>query len=112
MSQKQPVDRSTPTLGQTSDTYDDTAVFLASELRNNVNHTIGSILTVLEASITSKEQLEAIKSLVRKELFLMADRNQGVLYERAKMQRSGLTPKKYIEFKDSNGEYEAHSIQE
>lgn len=108
---KKPVNQDNPTLGQTSDTYDDTAVYLAGELRNNVNHTLGSILTVLEASVTDRNQLEALKSLVRKELFLMTDRNQAALYERAKMQRSGLAPKKYIEFKDSNGEYEAHSIQ-
>lgn len=97
-------------VNQTKDSYDDTAVHLASQLRDNVNHTLGSILTVLEASITDRSQLEAIKSLVRKELFLMADRNQGALYERAKMQKSGLTPKKYIEFKNSKGEYEAHTI--
>lgn len=101
-----------PSLSNALDEYDDTAVYLSGELRNNVGHTLGSILTVLEASITDKNQLEAIKSLVRKELFLMADRNQGAVYERAKMQRSGLTPKKYIEFKDSNGEYEAHSVQQ
>lgn len=105
------VDQDDPTLGQTSDTYDDTAVHLASELRDNVGYTLGSILTVLEASVTDKSQLEALKSLVRKELFLMADRNQAAVYERAKMQRSGLAPKKYIEFKDSNGKYDAHSIQ-
>lgn len=110
MSEK-PVNQDDPDLGQTSDTYDDTAVHLAAMLRDNLNHTLGSILTVLEASVTDEGQLEAIKSLVRKELFLMADRNQGTVYERAKMQRSGLTPKKYIEFKDSNGKYEAHSIQ-
>lgn len=111
MSEK-PVNQDGPSLDQTSDTYDDTAVFLAGSLRDNTNHTLGSILTVLEASITDANQLEAIKSLVRKELFLMADRNQGAVYERAKMQRSGLTPKKYIEFRDSNGSYEAHSIQQ
>lgn len=106
------VNQDSPTLGQTSDTYDDTAVYLSGELRDNTGHTLGSILTVLEASITDKNQLEAIKSLVRKELFLMTDRNQGAIYERAKMQRSGLKPKKYLEFKDSNGEYEAHSVQQ
>jgi len=106
-----PVSQDDTTLGQTSDTYDDTASYLAGELRSNASYTLGSILTVLEASIADKSQLEAIKSLVRKELFLMTDRNQGAVYERAKMQRSGLSPKKYIEFKDSNGEYEAHSIQ-
>lgn len=108
---KQPVKSDDPTLGQTSDTYDDTAVYLAGELRDNTNHTLGSILTVLEAALTEPKQLEALKSLVRRELFLMTDRNQAVLYERAKMQRSGLAPKKYIEFKDSKGEYEAHSVQ-
>lgn len=106
-----PVNQEVPTLGLTSDTYDDTAVHLASELRNNGNHTIGSILTVLEAVIADEKRLEAVKSLVRKELFLMVDRNQGAVYERAKMQRKGLTPKAYIEFKDSNGNYDAHSIQ-
>lgn len=99
------------TLGENPDKYDETALYLAGELRGNTNHTLGSILTVLEAVITEERQLEAIKSLVRKELFLMTDRNQGALYERAKMQRSGLTPKAYIEFKDSKGNYEAHSIQ-
>ena len=93
------------------DQYDETALWLAGELRGNTNHTLGSILTVLEAVITDERQLEATKSLIRKELHLMTDRNQGRLYERAKMQRSGLTPKAYIEFRDSNGQYEAHSIQ-
>jgi hypothetical protein len=107
-----PVDQDSPELGQSSDTYDETAVYLAGEMRNNANYTLGSILTVLEASMTDKNQLEAVKSLVRKEMFLMTDRNQGVMYERAKMQRSGLTPKKYVEFRDSSGEFEAHSIQQ
>lgn len=98
-------------LGKALDEYDDTAVYLVSEMRDNSNHTLGCILTLLEAVITDKNQLEAIKSLIRKEIFLMTDRNQGAVYERAKMQRSGLTPKKYIEFKDSNGGYEGHSIQ-
>lgn len=106
-----PVNIEDPTIGQTSDTYDDTAYYLVDELRNNANHTVGSILTVLEAVIVDERQLEAVKSLIRKELFLMVDRNQGRVYERAKMQRSGLTPKAYIEFRDSNGQYEAHSIQ-
>ena len=100
-----------PSLSNALDEYDDTAVYLSNELRDNVGHTLGSILTVVEASITDKNQLEAVKSLVRKELYLMANRNQGVVYERAKMQRKGLTPKKYTEFKNSNGEYEAHSVQ-
>lgn len=90
--------------------YDDTAVFLSSELRDNTNYTLGIILTVLEAALTDKHQLEAIKSLVRKELFLMADRNQAAVYERAKMQLTGLAPKKYQELRD-NGEYAGHSIQ-
>ena len=93
------------------DQYDETALWLAGELRGNTNHTLGSILTVLEAVITDERQLEATKSLVRKEIYLMTDRNQGSLYERAKMQRGGLKPKAYIEFRDSNGQYEAHSIQ-
>jgi len=107
-----PVNNQDPSTGHTKDTYDDTAVYLSSELRSNANHTIGSILTVLEAVMTDTKQLEATKSLIRKELFLMVDRNQGRVYERANMQRSGLTPKAYIEFKDQNGEYEAHSIQQ
>jgi hypothetical protein len=106
-----PVDQDNPTLGQTSDTFHDEAVHLVSELRNNGNHTLGSILTIIEAVITDKKQVEAVKSLVRKEIHLLIDRNQGEIYERAKMQRSGLKPKEYIEFKDANGEYEAHSIQ-
>lgn len=91
--------------------FDKTAFYLSSEMRNNTNHTLGSILTVLEAVVTNENQLEALKSLVRKELYLMTDRNQSVIYERANMQKSGLSPKKYLEFKDSNGKYESHSIQ-
>lgn len=107
-----PVNQEEPTVGQTSDTYDNTAVRLVSTLRDNTNHTLGIILTVVEAAVMDKRQLEAVKSLVRKEIFLLADRNQGAVYERANMQKPGLTPKKYIEFKDSNDEYEAHSIQQ
>lgn len=106
-----PVNQEDPTLKQTSDTYDVTAVDLASKLRDHTNHTLGSILTVLEACIADKKQLIAVKSLIRKELFLMADRNQAEVYERARMQKSGLSPKEYIEFKNADGDYEGHSIQ-
>lgn len=105
---KEPINEVTE---QYVDQHDETAIYLVSKLHNNANYTLGSILTVLEAVISDERQLEAVKSLVRKELYLMTDRNQGEVYERANMQRSGLTPKAYIEYKDSKGNYEAHSIQ-
>lgn len=106
------VNQDNPTLGQTSDTYDDTAVFLSGKLREHSNHTLGNLLTAVEASLGDSKQAEALKSIVRREMFFMIDRNQAEVYVRAKMQRPGLEPKEVHMFTDESGEFEAHSIRQ
>lgn len=101
-----------PTIGQTSDTYNDGAFRLVSVLRDNGNRTLGAILTLIEAALGDTKQAEALKSTVRKEIFMMIDRNQGEIYERAGMQRKGLKPKAYTEFKDDDGKFESFSIEQ
>lgn len=79
-----------PTLGQTSDTYDDTAVFLSGALRQHSNYTLGNLLTAVEASLGDSKQAEALKAIIRKEIYAMIERNQAEVYVRAKMQRAGI----------------------
>jgi len=79
-----------PTLGQTSDTYDDTAVFLSGTLRQHSNYTLGNLLTAVEASLGDSKQAEALKAIIRKEIYAMIERNQAEVYVRAKMQRPGI----------------------
>ena len=105
-----PVNNEDPTLGQTSDTYDDTAVYLSGKLREHSNYTLGSLLTAIEASLGDTKQCEALKSIIRREIFLMIDRNQAEVYVRAKMQRAGLEPVEVHMFTDQDGEFEAHAI--
>lgn len=106
----EPVNQENPTLGQTSDTYDETAVFLSGKLRDHGNHTLGNVLTAVEASLGDSKQSEALKSLVRREFFFMMDRNQAEVYVRAKMQRTGLEPKEVHMFQNAKGEYDGHMV--
>lgn len=105
-----PVDQDNPELGQTSDTHDDTAVFLSGKLRDHSNHTLGNILTAVEASLGDSKQAQALKSLIRREIFYMVDRNQAEVYVRAKMQRTGLEPKEVHMFTKADGEYDGHTM--
>lgn len=107
-----PVNQEDPTLGQTKDSYDETAVYLNSNIREHCNHTLGNVLTSIEASLGDTLQAKALKSIVRREFFYMMDRNQAEVYVRAKMQRSGLEPKEVIEFTDEDGNFEAHAMRQ
>ena len=107
-----PVNQDNPTLGQTSDTYDDTAVYLSSKLRDHSNYTLGNLLTSVEAALGDSKQCEALKSLIRREMFLMTDRNQAEVYVRAGMQRTGVDPKEVHMFLDSDGNFESHTIRQ
>lgn len=108
----EPVNQDNPTLGKSSDTYDDTAVFLSGRLRNHSNHTLGNLLTAVEASLGEGKQSEALKSIVRREMFYMIDRNQAEVYVRAKMQRPGLEPKEIHMMKNAEGEYDGHIVRQ
>lgn len=107
-----PVNQDNPTLGQTSDTYDDTAAFLSGKLRGHSNHTLGNLLTAVEASLGDGKQSEALKSIVRREVFYMIDRNQAEVYVRAKMQNTGLEPKEIHMLQNANGEYDGHIVRQ
>lgn len=88
-----PVNQDVPTLGQTSDTYSDEAVYLCTFLRNHGNYTLGVLLTAVEAALGDSKQSTALKAIVRREMFALMDRNQAEVYEQAKMQKPGLAPK-------------------
>lgn len=90
---EKPVNDENPTLGQTSDTYDNTAVWLSGQLREHSSYTLGVLLTAVEAALGDSKQAEALKAIVRREIFLMIDRNQAEVYERANMQKPGLSPR-------------------
>lgn len=88
-----PVNQDAPEVGQTSETYNYDAVDLCSALRAHGNYTVGVLLTAVEAALGDSKQSEALKAIVRREMFALIDRNQGEVYERFKMQEPGLTPK-------------------
>lgn len=87
------VNRDDPTLGQTSDTYSDSAVWLCGGLRNHGNYTLGVMLTAVEAALGDGKQAEALKAITRREMFALMDRNQAEVYEHYKMQKPGHAPK-------------------
>lgn len=88
-----PVNQDDPTLGQTSDTYDESKVQLAGKVRDHSYYTLGVLLTAVEASLGDSKQAEALKAIVRREMYTMMDRNQAEVYEQAGMQKPGLAPK-------------------
>lgn len=70
--------------------YDDTAVWLSGKLREHTNYTLGNLLTSVEASLGDGKQAEALKAIVRREIYSMIERNQAEVYVRAKMQLPGI----------------------
>lgn len=66
---------------------------LAGVLRNHGNYTLGVLLTAVEAALGDSKQAEALKAIVRREMFNLMDRNQGDYYTEMGMQKPGLTPK-------------------
>lgn len=66
---------------------------LAGQLREHGNYTLGVLLTAVEAALGDSRQAEALKAIVRREMFALMDRNQGDMYEMVGMQKPGLTPK-------------------
>ena len=62
-------------------------------LREHGSYTLGVLLTAVEAALGDSKQAEALKSIVRREMFALMDRNQGEIYEAVRMQRVGLQPK-------------------
>ena len=62
------------------------------ELRAHGNYTLGVLLTAVEAALGDSKQSEALKAIVRREMFALMDRNQGEIYEAVNMQKRGLRP--------------------
>lgn len=73
--------------------YDNTATWLAGGLRDHSNYTLGVLLTAVEAALGDSKQADALKAIVRREMFNMMDRNQAEVYEREGMQKPGLAPR-------------------
>ncbi len=61
-------------------------------LRDHGNYTLGVLLTAVEAALGDSKQSEALKAIVRREMFALMDRNQGELYEAVRLQKPGLQP--------------------
>lgn len=69
------------------------AVELVSNLRHHGNYTLGVLLTAIEAALGDGAQAKAVKAIVKREMFLLMDRNQGEVYESSGDQEPGLKPK-------------------
>jgi len=66
---------------------------ISGRLRENGNHALGVLLTAVEAALGDTKQAEATKSMVRREMFLLMDRNQAAAYEETRVQKRGLVQK-------------------
>lgn len=88
--------------------YDDTAVWLSQKLREHSGYTLGNVLTAIEASLGDTKQSEALKSIIRREIYAMIDRNQAEIYVRAKMQKAGVEEPEIHLIDDENGEHEGY----
>lgn len=75
--------------------------FVSGQLRNHGNYTLGVLLTAVEAALGDSKQSEALKAIVRREMFMMIDRNQAEHYESLKMQKTDLaSPEKHVAGQD------------
>ena len=74
---------------------------ISGRLRENSNHALGVLLTTIEAALGDTKQAEATKAIVRREMFLLMDRNQAAAYEETRVQKRGLTQRiSYIDGQD------------
>lgn len=78
---------------QPQDVSGEEIIMRIGELRHHGNYTLGVLLTAVEASLGDSKQAEALKAIVRREMFALMDRNQGELYEAVRLQKPGLKPK-------------------
>ena len=79
----------------------DISVEVSGRQRDNGNHSLGVLLTAVEAVLGDSKQAEATKAIVRREMFTLMDRNQAALYEAANMQKRGLVEQiKHIDGQD------------
>lgn len=77
--------------------------YLVGELRFNGNYTLGVLLTAVEAALGDSKQAEALKAIVRREMFYLMDRDQGTVYEMSGEQAFGVKPKMvHIDGQDGN----------
>ena len=72
---------------------------LVSDLRNHGNYTLGLLLTAVEAALGDGKQSEALKAIVRREMFALIDRNQAEVYESSGDQERGITSKRIPEIR-------------
>lgn len=70
-----------------------TARYFVAGLQSHGNYTLGVLLTAVEASLGESKQAEAMKAIVRREMFAFMDRNQAEAYELSNEQRRGLAPR-------------------
>jgi hypothetical protein len=89
-------------VGATSDSWNQEkeklGYHVAQPMREHGNYTIGVLLTAVEAALGDTVQAKALKNLVRREMYLLIDRNQSEVYERLGIQKMGLKPvEMYVE---------------
>lgn len=110
MSEGQAIEPYNPKTGtKVGGEYDETAVWLCGKLRDHSHYTVGLLLTAVEAALGETKQAEALKAIVRREMYLLMDRNQSEVYERAKMQRIGLAPKE-VHIDDQDEDKAVHTV--
>ena len=96
------VDKSVKDRGNKIEGYSYDAVDLVTRFRDHGNYTIGTLLTAVEAALGDGVQAQALKAIVRREMYMLIDRNQAEIYEHYKMQKPGLAPKEiYLDGQDS-----------
>jgi hypothetical protein len=102
---KELVDKVVPMSELPTGEYDDTAYWLSGKLREHSNYTLGSVLTSVEAALGDSKQAEALKAIIRKEIYALMERNQAEVYVRAKMQKVGVESAEIHFVDDGVGEY-------
>lgn len=58
----------------------DTLFNLAANMRYNINHSIGNIMFQVEAALGDSTQSNALKQLIKQELWELCDENQRQMY--------------------------------
>ena len=83
--------------GATNDTWDqekaDLGFSVAQPMREHGNYTLGILLTIIDGVLGDTLQSKAVKNQIKREMYLLIDRNQAEVYEHLGVQRPGLMPK-------------------
>ena len=88
-----------PVEGPTNKKESESSYLVVSNMRNHGNFTLGLLLTAVEAALGDSKQAEALKAIVRREMYSLIDRNQGEVYENSGAQEKGITTRRLPEIR-------------